>query len=276
MFSMSSVWDRATEFVGDNLSAILPFALVIIATATVQEITNQAVEGTAPMAMLAASCVLIIVSLFSVVARLAVIALAVDDNRSAGEAAALAIGRLFAVLLLIVLLFAILGLLTVPMIVALIAGGVDPQQLRSLNADTIAALPMSVTLFELIYSLVLCVVLLWIGARLALLFPVMLVERRLFGALGRSFRLTRGYALRILGVLLLIGIVGGVAAMAARTVFGSVLRLALGGETAFSIASVITAIVVAAVATVFTVIGDAFTGKLYAAARAAEHDTAAA
>ncbi len=276
MFSMSSVWDRATEFVGDNLSAILPFALVIIATATVQEITNQAVEGTAPTAMLAASCVLIVVSLFSVVARLAVIALAVDDNRSVGEAAALAIGRLFAVLLLIVLLFAILGLLTVPMIVALVAGGVDPQQLRSLNADAIAALPMGVTLFELVYSLVLGVVLLWIGARLALLLPVMLVERRLFGALGRSFRLTRGYALRILGVLLLIGIVGGVAAMAARTVFGSVLRLALGGETAFSIASVITAIVVAAVATVFTVIGDAFTGKLYAAARAAEHDTAAA
>lgn len=274
MIRMSSVWDRATEFVGDNLRPILPFALVVMVAAAVQDIANQQLLTAAPLARLGGSGVLLIVSLVATVMRLAILALAIDDRRSPGEAFALVAGRLLAVLGLFALIGIVLTLAVLPVAAMLIAGGVTIQQLAQFDAQTIAqtmaAFPPGLALAIVGYALALGVAACWLGARLALLMPVVLAERQSVGAFARSFALTSGYALRILGVLILIGIVGFVGGLAAKTVFGSVLALALGRDGPLGVASILTALIVAAVMALVAVIGEAFTGKLYLAARAAE------
>jgi len=93
------------------------------------------------------------------------------------------------------------------------------------------------------------------------------VARRWISALARSFRLTRPVGLKVLGVLILYAIVGGVSFLAAKLVFGSILGLIAGGEGLVTIGSAITATLVALVVTVFNVLASAFTAKLYLAVR---------
>src|SRR3546814_5010707 len=84
-------------------------------------------------------------------------------------------------------------------------------------------------------------------ARLLPLNSVVVAERRGVGAIRRAFGLTRGLALRIVGVVILFFVVWGVSAMAATTVLGSIFQLAFGGEGAITLATVLTGVVGGAV-----------------------------
>ncbi|MFA5969426.1 MAG: hypothetical protein WC816_09325 [Sphingomonas sp.] len=276
MVRMSTVWDRTTEFVADNLGAIFPFALVIAAIAAVQDIAGAASADASSATILAVSSIGFVLGLVALVARLAVIVLAVEGGRRGGDVLALVLGRLLAVIGIIVIVGLGFVLLMVPLLVMLVAGGIDLTQMQHLDAAAVQAIPPAVQGGIALYALAIAAGLLWLGARLAVIFPVLLFERLLEGSFARSFALTRGLALRIIGVLIMISVVSGVATLAARTVFGSVLPLILGDGGATGVASILTAIVAAVVMTLFTVIGDAFAGKLYVAARAAEADSAAA
>ncbi|MDB5707150.1 MAG: hypothetical protein JWN66_4266, partial [Sphingomonas bacterium] len=132
---------------------------------------------------------------------------------------------------------------------------------------TNAAMPNGVGGFIALYSLFVLGVLLWLGARLSLLSPVILREGRWVGALGRSFKLTRPIVLKIIGVMILYGIVWGVSVLAAKTVFGFVFGLIAGGDGPVTVGSVLTSICVAFVLTMFSVLAAAFVGKLYLAVR---------
>ena len=80
---------------------------------------------------------------------------------------------------------------------------------------------------------------LWISATLVPLFAVVVNERRGIGALRRCYVLTRGAALRLIGVLILYGIVVVVVMAAATSVIGVVARLILGGEAAATVALIV-------------------------------------
>ena len=117
----------------------------------------------------------------------------------------------------------------------------------------------------LLYGLLLVVVGVWVTARLLVIEPVIVAERRGIGAIAHAFRLTRGLALKIVGVLILYWIVATIAVWAAQMVFGSIFALIApdGGE--IGLATVLTSIVVAAVSTAFKVIAAIFVAKLYQA-----------
>jgi hypothetical protein len=108
-------------------------------------------------------------------------------------------------------------------------------------------------------------VLIWLIARLSTVSSVVVAERRGLGAFGRSWALTRGYALRIVGAGLLLVIVGNVAVLAAQTVFGSIFRIVLGNEGVMNAATVLTALFVAIVSAAFTTVLTTFFAKLYVA-----------
>src|SRR3546814_20166423 len=95
-------------------------------------------------------------------------------------------------------------------------------------------------LFVGLYSRALVIVVLWGMARLLPLNSVVVAERRGVGAIRRAFGLTRGLALRIVGVVILFFVVWGVSAMAATPVLGSIFKLAFGGEDAHTLATVLT------------------------------------
>ncbi|MEO7690641.1 MAG: hypothetical protein ABIS51_15265, partial [Sphingomonas sp.] len=88
MVSMGTVWDRATEFLSDNLAAIFPLALfAIFIPATIS-------QSIGPLAVLGASTALgiqvvsIILSVVSLWGKIAIMALALDAT--AGRASAVA------------------------------------------------------------------------------------------------------------------------------------------------------------------------------------------
>jgi len=106
---------------------------------------------------------------------------------------------------------------------------------------------------------------LWLTAKLVPLFAVIVNERRGLGAFARSFRLTRGSALRLVGVVILYGIVVIVAMIAASSVTGVVARLLLGPDAAAGV-GVAVGIVSSALTALVTVVQTVFYTRFYVAA----------
>lgn len=265
MVTMSAVWDRTSEFLDDQRGAIIAIAVPTLYLPSVaQNILQPVMAAAEPGAKLGWSLLSLALSLVSVLGQAALIALALEPT--AGRNGAFARGlRRFPVLIGISLLLLIgLILLGLPLIFILVAGGVDMTALANGSPPDIA--PGAAGLI-LLYLVVLAPVLLWLAARLSVVAPVVVGEQAGLGAFGRSFRLTRGLALKIVGVLILFVIVASVASLAAKTVLGSVFRLALGGDGIVTAAGVLTALLVALVTAGFSAVLTLFFAKLYVAAR---------
>lgn len=264
MVSMGTVWDRTTEFLSDNVSAIFPIAFLAIylpgvLSSSLEPLTVQ--SGATAVTVQILSLFLALVGAWG---QLAITALVLDPGGGRGAATGLATRRFIPLIGLLLILFVGLSLLVLPVPVALTLSGFDFQ---AAVAGGKADLPSGVGGFLSIYVLLLVVVMLWLGARLALITPIVLREGSGLAALRRSFTLTRPITWRILGVIVLYVVVFGVSVLAAKLVFGSILRLIMGGDGPVTVGSVMTAILVGVVVTAFGVLASAFTGRLYLAAR---------
>lgn len=264
MVSMGTIWDRATEFLSDNLAAIFPLALcaIFIPSAISQSIEPLGALGaTATVSIKLASICLSLVSLWG---KVAIMALALDAAAGRGSAIATANRRLLPIIGVTLAIGAAVIALMIPVVIALAAAGFDFQAAMT-SAEP--AVPPSVAGFLLLYMPLASCALIWFSARLALVVPTMIMERRGLGVFARSFKLTRPVQWRILGVLLLYLIVSAVSVIAAKLVFGSVLGLIAGGDGPVTVATVLTSILVSIVVTGFSVLAAAFTAKLYLAVR---------
>jgi hypothetical protein len=262
MVKMGTVWDRTAEFLSDNIAAILPIALLaFFVPASIEGNFAAAMTGAGDQLKMVLSILQLLFALVSFWGSLAITAMALDiaTERSAAN---IATRRLFPALLVSLVLFAAAALLVLPIPLLLAAGGVD---MAAIARGEGAAIGSQLKIVIALYGFALFCVLLWAGARLMVAIPVVVREDRLLSALGQSWRLTRGIALRIIGVLILFALVSSVAALAAKTVFGSIFALAAGSGDGVTLSSVMTSIVVAAVQSAFMVIPPAFTAKLYLA-----------
>lgn len=274
MVNIGSVWDRTTEFLSDNLSAVVPLALAaIFVPLCLWASVAPLAAGATPAQKTAIYAGLLLLSLWTMWGKLAITALALAPDGGHGAAAHTATRRIGPAIL-VSLVLGLLGLAVVaPILVALGLGGYD---FAAAMSGTTPDMPGGgAVAFVLLYSVVLLIAFLFVAPRLALVTPVVVAERRGPGAILRSVRLTGGVAFKILGVLVLYVIVTEVAQLAARFVFGSLFRLAFGDDGTVSLASVLTAIVVGVVATVFAVLAAAFTARLYLAVREAREGSAA-
>lgn len=266
MVSMGTVWDRTAEFLSDNLGTILPVALVaIFVPAAISGSLAELQQGAAPGLAAMLGLVSLLLAIVTFWGQLAITALALDPASGRG-AVGVGLRRLPAALLVTVVLFLALFLLAIPIGIIMALSGVD---FSGAATGAMPPVPPAAGLWVFLYALVLLPVLLWLAARLAVLLPVIVGERAMFGAIPRSWSLTRGTALKIVGVLILYGIVATVAYLAATTAFGAIITLIAGrGEDGLSLATVLTVIVGGVVSTAFTVLGTAFAAKLYLALRA--------
>lgn len=266
MVKMGNVWDRTAEFLGDTLPAVLSIALAAILVPMALSSIVEPLGRPGEPARFVIQLLAIGFSILSLWGQLAVVALALDPAAGRRAALRMATRRLLPAIAVALVLLAGLLVLALPILIALGASGYDIESAMSGGNPEI---PPGAATFILFYALAMAAVIAWLTARLILVNSVVVAERRALGALARSFRLTRGLALRIFGVVVLFGIVATIAVLAAQTVFGSILQLLLGGEGAITPASVLTAILVAVVTTGFTVVAAAFTAKLYLATHAA-------
>lgn len=267
---MGTVWDRATEFLGDNIGAVTPIALAAI---FVPASINDAIAplGTAnPDLATWVSLAGVMLAVVSIFGQLAIMALALDTNRTTGAAVQVALGKLVWAVIITLLLLAGLMLALVPIAFIAVAAGLDTAGFMTNDQAAISAaingLSGSVILAIFAYMLIWAVAAIWVSARLTLAYPALVGENLGLGAIGRSWGLTKGLALKIIGVLVLYIIVSLVAQLATKQVFGSVLGLIAGGAEPGSVASVLTSVAVGTVGTAFEVLQAAFVAKLFVAA----------
>jgi hypothetical protein len=215
----------------------------------------------------ALGAIVFVLALVTTWSGIAITALAFDPAAGRGSAVATANRRIAPVLGIgLVTTLAVL-LLGVPIAVALGMSGLDMAAMAAGKPPTGVVNGWALG-FATFYMIAFAVFLLWAYARLVLLItPIMVMERRGLGVYGRAFVLTRGIAWKVIGVLLLYAIVSWVASAAAKTVFGSVFGLLIGGAGPITLASVLTQIAVATISTLFSVLSVAFVAKLYLATR---------
>lgn len=261
MVIMGNVWDRATEFLSDNLSAVVPIALFAIFLPMSLQANLAPLMTASPFAALLLALVVGIIVRWG---QVAITALAIDPVAGRSTAIGIANKRLLPLIGVIALMLIAVMLLIAPIGVAMGLSGYD---FTAVMAGSRQELPPATGAFVGIYGLVAVLVLIWAAARLALVYPIVVWERRGLGVFRRSFVLTRGITWKIIGVMVLFGIVATVAILAAKFVFGSLLNLVAGGEGDISVATVLTSILVGAVETAFTALLAAFVAKLYLAVR---------
>lgn len=263
MVKMGTVWDRTAEFVSDNLGAILPIALVAFFVPASIGGNFQAMtpENGSSLAW-TLRLIQLIFAIVSLWGSLAIVAMALDLATEHGSGT-IALRRLPAALLVSVVTIVAVLLCVLPIPLILMWSGVDMMALAN---GQVPAIPRPVASGIALYLLGLVIVLLWLAARLAVTNPVIVREKRVLGAFAQSWALTRGVALRIVGMILLYAIVSWVAQLAANTVFGSIFMLVAGSSgDGLNLGGVLTSIVVAGVQSIFMVLGAAFTAKLYLA-----------
>jgi hypothetical protein len=265
MVDIGAVWDRTVEFVSDNLSAVVPIALIgIFVPLTVSGSLAPLATGVAPGEQSIIYCAMILLSLWSLWGKLGIVALALDPHGGRPGAVQMAGRRLLPAIGISLLLLVGVIVVIAPILIVLQMGGFDFAAAANGQPTEIGS---SVKVFVALYGLLIGAAFFWVGARLCVLLPTIVMERRGFAVFARSFRLTRGIALKLVGVILLYLTVSIVSQKAAQFVFGALLGLMFGGEGAVSLPAVLTSILVGVVATAFTVLAAAFTAKLYRALR---------
>lgn len=272
---IGDVWDQTTDVLAGRAGLLTPVAaLAFFLPAVVQSAVGAYAAQT-----IGGAAVGVVVGLIGLVAALwgslTVIGIASHPDttrQAAGQAAA---RRLGPALLVSLVLGAAAILAVLPIGIAMAAAGFDFRAAaRGPGGGASGPIAPGAALFVLLYSLVLLVAGLWIGARLAVLSPVILRERRGIGAIGRSFVLTRGLTLKLIGVIVLLAIVWSVAALAAQYVVFVPLRLILGPANQAT-ATWLGGIASAAVSAVFSTMAAVFTARLYAAIASARAPQAA-
>jgi len=268
MVNMGNVWDRTTEFLSDNLGAAVPIALLAI-------FVPQSISGAIKLAGTAVApglgqTIMLALLLPMVWGQLAVTALALRPDAGRGAAQSTATRQFLQFLLAMLILFGVLILLILPIIIALAASGIDLAALTSGAAGPKPDISPALAGFIGLYGLAWLVVAVFVSVRFSsLLVAVIAAEGGVVAALRRSFALSRGIAWKLLGVVLLFGLVVGVASIAVTSVFGALFHFLDPSAGPFAIGSIIVAILGGLVTTAYYVIQSSFMAKVYLAATSA-------
>jgi hypothetical protein len=268
MVNMGNVWDRTTEFLSDNLGAVVPIALLTI-------FVPQSISGAIKLAGTAVTpglgqAIMLALLLPMLWGQLAIAALALRPDAGRGAAQSTATRRFLHYLLAILILFGVLLLLFLPIILALVASGVDLTAFTGATAGPKPDISPALAAFIGLYGLAWLILAVFVSVRFStLLVAVVAAEGGVVAALRRSFALSRGIAWKLLGVVLLFGLVVGVASIAVTSVFGALFRFLDPTAGPFAIGSIIVAILGGLVTTAYYVVQSSFMTKVYLAATSA-------
>ena len=233
--TMSNIWDRSVAAVRGRPGAFAAIVLPLVwLPGVVQQGVRLALVGPAPAASAVspgAAALVALLGLASVVLALlgllAATVLAGDPATSARAALLVAARRLPVALGIALILVLALLLLMLPMLVPVLAAYPD---MAAMQAGATPDLSPGAGAFVTLYGIALVAAFVWLEARVTIvLWPVVLGERLGLAALRRAVGLTRGLTWRLVGALLLFGLVVGVGFVALWSVSGTFWWLVLGG-----------------------------------------------
>lgn len=266
MVKMGNVWDRTVEVLNGRTGMIASLAVlgVVVPSVVRDAYVAAATPGTATFAIVGA-ILSFVVLLATIWAQLAIIAVATHPATTRDDAGRQARARLAPALGITLLIGLAAFVAMLPPVFALAYSGFDFAA-AARGATMATNLPSAgAAIFVIVYFLVFLVLVIWAVARLVMLNPVILNERRGVGAIARAFALSRGLSLAIIGVVILFGIVVLVATGAAQAVVGVIFRLILGASGK-GLAAFLGDVAGTLVTTAFTALAAVFTAQLYVAA----------
>ncbi len=264
MISMGTVWDRTKAVIAGRLGILLSLALVFLFAPTVVQASVDAMAETHGQPGSGTAILSLMVSLLATVGTLAITAVATDPNVDRPRAAALGIQRLGPAIGIVLLLTLAALLIVMPGVLLIVAAGLDVTRAQLGQAQ--ANLNLGMAAAAGLYFILFFALMFWVTARFVPLLAVIVNERRGLGAIRRSFELTRGSTWKLIGVLILFGIVCLVAVVAATNVAGLITRLIVGPDHPGLVALAV-AIATAALTALFGIIQSVFSGQFYLAAR---------
>ncbi|PCG15071.1 MAG: hypothetical protein DI530_18090 [Sphingomonas sp.] len=267
---MGTVWDRTLDVIRGRMAILAGIALATVYVPGLLGPAYAAVTGQPADAGAVQGVIGIISAVLTMIGVLAMTAVATDPAVDGAQGLRLGAARLGPALANLIVLVIAFGVLFLPSIVALFAAGATVGVAGKVDVTGASGGLLMVSALLMIVALI---VLLWFSARLVPLFAVIVNERRGLGAIPRSFALARGSALRLLGVIILFGIVLLVVMAAVGSVSGVIARLLLGGE-AEAMVTLVVSLFVTLVTAAGTVVQTVFYAQFYAAALA--RDEAAA
>ncbi len=275
MVSIGTTWDRTVDFVRSNLATLAPVVLATqFAPAAVSGSFERLRATSSGGTSLALNLLTVVVTVVALWGALYVTGFAAQDDRreQSQVARGIATRRFLPLIGVTILLFLIVIVVFIPAGVLAVASGFDFTGImagREPDPAQFASLGWAV-----LYILVAGIFMLWLFARLLPVTAVVAMERRGVGAIGRAFALTRGMALKLIGLLILYGIISGVAVLAAQFVFGAIFGLLSAADSSVSIGDIAAAVAVAAVSSILGTYQATFVGKLYRGMVGDEDETA--
>lgn len=261
--SVTKAWNESVAFVKAEARLLFPLAFMLVAlpAAVTRALVPVVPPGeTPPAGPWIAAAVLAMVA--ALVGNLAISCLAIRPGVSVGEALAQAARRsplLVAAALLIVCAFLALAFM-LSFVVALVVVGASAGS---------AATPGSAELGRaaVILAVVLIPVLVFFSARLLLMAPVAAAERGgPFAIISRSWRLTQGNSVKLVGLILMLFLLALVLQVAVESVLGTLFILLAGPAQPGSISALLILLAMAALNMVLAVYVGTLVARIYAQA----------
>lgn len=276
MARIGDVWDDTTDVLASRARLIVPLAVgalfvPAVVSAAASAFTVRPDGGTSALAAIAS----LVTSVVALWGGLAIIAVALRPDTTAAEARSQALRRLLPLIGALFVLAAAGFVLLLPFVVVLNRAGMDWAAMSATGRFSLPTLTGGAMWFARLYLLALAILGLWVIARVKLLLaPVVLAERRVIGAIGRSAALTRGMTWKLIGVIILYYIVLWVSVLAITRVGGLSFRLLLGGDAKAMVGFLATALGAGA-GTALDTTAQVFAARLYAALTGGEGRAAA-
>jgi hypothetical protein len=260
--SITAAWNETVDFVRREARLLLPLAFIFVSlpSAILKIFMPMPAAPGEPPAMGAWLVLLPIVFVATIVGNLAMSWLALRPGASVGESIGRG-GKRFLPLLGALLLLGLAGGLLF-FIAAMVAVVIVPGALASAQAG--ATTPAMATAAAVTILLILPF-LLFVGARMVALTPAAVAEEGgPIALLRRSWRLTAGNSLKLVGFLLLVGIAVSVIGYVVEALFGILFITVAGPIRPGSASLVLVAIVLAIVNTVVAAYLASLIARLYA------------
>ena len=253
--SITTAWNESSEYLKHNFGALftIAVALVVVPTLAMQVLG----QGAAPAGEMPAPGLwmlfLPVVLVLNIAGSLAISSLALGRQKLVGEAIAHGFRRCLPMIGAAVILLVGLCIVVVPL--ALLSG---------ITAEDIPAIsPAKAGRFLLVLFIGL-IILLYFAVRLLPVTPVAANEPvGPLAILARSWRLTAGHFWKLLGFIILVGIVAMVVMLVVTTIFGLLLGLAAGPPDPGTVSALLLLLVTGLVNAAFAVVMATLIARIY-------------
>lgn len=256
--SISRAWDETREFLVRERRLVTPILLTFVLLPTVAFRLFTPPLGTAEAASSPALLLIYLVLFIELVGGVTLILLALGTHGSIGQTIAGSVRRA----LIIVLAFILFGLLILPLMMLFAFLAVPGA---GLPTDPTAIPPKFA--FAILAGVAVAMLLFF---RVSLFIPAAAAEKLgPWRALKRGWELGRGIGGKLIGTFFALFASSFVVSLAVQWVFGAVAQLALGGDAGLSPGSLLVAVAVGLVASIFLAIQSVMSARIYAQAAGA-------